>query len=148
MEQAFSTHVDEMIPAAAASNEVGWTGMPTRPADSPVVVAEPACEDRTFIPASVSAQSQPGRTLVKQFAVLSFLVIGLITVALSVLIAYTLRKDLLDREWGTTADFVRTETLQHLSPADFAAPLSASAQDHFAKLYHETVVMPEIVRVK
>jgi two-component system, NtrC family, sensor histidine kinase HydH len=94
------------------------------------------------------AQSRAGKTLVRQFGLLSLLVIGLITLALSLLIAYNLRKDLLEREWGTTADFIRTEALQHLSPADFAGPMAPSAQADFEKLYQQTVAMPEIVRVK
>ncbi|HSB81574.1 MAG TPA: ATP-binding protein [Candidatus Methylomirabilis sp.] len=93
-------------------------------------------------------RSHPGKTLIRQFALLSLLVIGLITLALSLLIGYNLRKDLLDREWGTTADFIRTEAQQRLVLADFMAPMTPSAQAHFEQLYHETVMMPEIVRVK
>lgn len=74
-------------------------------------------------------------SLVRQFAVLSLVVIGLITAALCLAIAHYLRKDLLEREWRTTADFIRTEALQALSPADFAAPEGLTAQRRFRAFY-------------
>ena len=57
-----------------------------------------------------------GLALTRQFAVLSFLVIGLITAALSAVMSNSLRKDLLDREWSTTADYIRTGILYPLIP--------------------------------
>jgi two-component system, NtrC family, sensor histidine kinase HydH len=87
-------------------------------------------------------------TLIRKFAVLSFLVIGLITVALAVTVSSTLRRDLLDREWGTTADYIRTSVLIHLSLRDFLQPDTETAQAHFEALYNQAVLMPEIVRVK
>ena len=89
-----------------------------------------------------------GTTLIRQFAILSLIVIGLITTALCLVISHYLRKDLLEREWGTTADFIRTEAFYHLTPADFAAPWSKTAQGRFRIFYEQTVIMPEIVRVK
>src|SRR5262249_313206 len=47
-----------------------------------------------------------------------------------------------------TTDYIRTETRHYLTPADFALPFSASAQEHFRNFYAKTVRMPEIVRVK
>jgi len=81
-------------------------------------------------------------------AYLSFFVIGLITVALCLVITYYLRKDLLEREWRITADYIRTEARHYLTPTDFALPFSPSAQEHFQDFYKKTVRMPEIVRVK
>ncbi len=89
-----------------------------------------------------------GAALTRQFAILSLIVIGLITAALSFVISFSLRKDLLNREWGTTADFIRTEAFQALTPRDFAAPWTKTAQEHFERFYQRTVMMPEIVRVK
>jgi len=86
--------------------------------------------------------------LTRQFAVLSFIVIGLITVALCLVITHYLRKDLLEREWRITADYIRTEARHYLTPADFALPFSPIAQEHFRDFYAKTVMMPEIVRVK
>src|SRR5215831_2987852 len=89
-----------------------------------------------------------GSALVRQFAILSLVVIGLITSALCFVISYQFRRDLLQREWGGTADFIRTEVHQVLTSADFAAPGTATAQQHFRHFYDQTVMMPEIVRVK
>lgn len=89
-----------------------------------------------------------GSALTRQFAILSLLVIGLITIALCFVISYQFRRDLLQREWGGTADFIRTEALQGLTAADFAAPETPTAQQHFRVFYEQTVMMPEIVRVK
>jgi len=89
-----------------------------------------------------------GLALTRQFAVLSLLVIALITTALSLVLFYYLRKDLLEREWGITADYTRTQAFYHLTPADFDFPQSAAAQKHFQAFYQQTVTMPEIVRVK
>jgi signal transduction histidine kinase len=89
-----------------------------------------------------------GNGLLRQFATLSLIVIGLITVTLSLVISYYLRKDLLDREWRLAADFTRTEALYHLTPADFDAPMSRQAQERFTRLYQQMRMMPEIVRVK
>jgi signal transduction histidine kinase len=89
-----------------------------------------------------------GLSLLRQFAILSFVVIAVITVALSLVISYQLRHDLLEREWRTTADYVHTEALGYLSPEDFAAPATTVAQEHFRAFYKQTVRMPEIIRVK
>jgi signal transduction histidine kinase len=89
-----------------------------------------------------------GSALTQQFAFLSLIVIGLIALALSALVSYALRRDLLDREWGTTANFIRTGILQHLSPGDFLQPDNEAAQEHFEAMYAQAVKMPEISRVK
>ena len=89
-----------------------------------------------------------GGALARQFAILSLIVIGLITAALCVVISNHLRESLLEREWGTTADFIRTEAVQNLAPSDFATPESEAAQRRLRGFYEQAVVMPEIVRVK
>ncbi len=89
-----------------------------------------------------------GTTLTRQFGVLSLAVTVLITAALCLVIAYFLRKDLLEHEWHVTADFIRTEATQHLGPGDFADPRSPQAAAHFETFYRQVVLMPEIVRVK
>jgi two-component system sensor histidine kinase HydH len=89
-----------------------------------------------------------GAALTRQFAILSLIVTAAITAALSLVISYDLQKDLLEREWGITADYVRTEAFYHLTPDDFAAPATRTARDHFEAFYRQTVTMPEIVRVK
>src|SRR5262249_2964772 len=97
---------------------------------------------------SSRTRRQAGTALTRQFAVLSFIVIGLITVALYLVITHYLRKDLLEREWRITADYIRTEARHYLTPTDFAQPFSPIAQEHFRDFYEKTVMMPEIVRVK
>ena len=123
------------VPDTRSSNEAGQGAAP----DS----ARPACGVRW-----TSEQCQTGSTLTRQFALLSLCVIGLIAVALSVGVSYALREDLLDREWGTTADYVRTVTLRHLSPQDFLQPESEASRAHFEIMSAQVVEMPEITRVK
>ena len=86
--------------------------------------------------------------LTRQFALLSFVVVGLISGALWVVISRVLQRDLLDREWGLTADYIRTEAHQRLTPADFVSPGDPASQQHFREFYQQAVMMPEIVRVK
>jgi signal transduction histidine kinase len=89
-----------------------------------------------------------GTGLLRQFAVLSLIVISLTATALAVVFSYYLRRDLLEREWRLTADYTRTEVLHGLTPADFDAPMTGQARERFEKLYRMMVMMPEIVRVK
>ena len=89
-----------------------------------------------------------GGSLIRQFAVLSLLVIALTTAALSVVISRALRDNMLEREWHVTADYIRLQAEAHLSPADFADPHSPAAKAHFSEFYREVMRMPEIVRVK
>ena len=91
---------------------------------------------------------QSGSALRRQFAVFSFAVIALITVALSVTVSSALRRDLLEREWGTTADYIRTGILQHLTLHDFSHADQEAPQARFEAFYTQAVAMPEIVRVK
>jgi two-component system, NtrC family, sensor histidine kinase HydH len=96
----------------------------------------------------LGAKWHTGTALIRQFAILGVIVVGLITTVLCVVISYYLRQDLLEREWGNTADFVRTEVAQNLSASDFVDPDSDRATAHFRRFYEQTVMMPEIVRVK
>jgi len=75
-------------------------------------------------------------------------VIAGITLTLALVLSFSLRRDLLEREWTVTADFVRTEAAYHLTPADFMEPGTPVAQAHFRDFYEQTVLLPEIVRVK
>ncbi len=89
-----------------------------------------------------------GSALTRQFAFLSIIVIGLIAVALSAVVSYTLRRDLLDREWGITADYIRNGILQNLSSDDFLQPDTPAARRHFEAMGAQAVEMPTISRVK
>ncbi len=99
-------------------------------------------------PAMTWAFGLHSAALTRQFAVLSLVVIGLITVAFCIVISRSLQQDLLNREWSTTADFIRTEATQILTVRDFAVPESPAAGERFLTFYQRTVVMPEIIRVK
>ena len=124
----------EFSPRTAGSLPVDWDGR--------------VCHALSEMGAWPFERWQSGSALTRQFAVLSFFVIGLITVALAATVSYSLRKDLLDREWSTTADYVRTAILHHLSPDDFLQPNADASREHFEALYTQAVAMPEIVRVK
>lgn len=100
------------------------------------------------MPPWLLTERQTGTALTRQFAILSLVVIGLITAVLSLLISFALRRDLLEREWGLTADYVQTGALFHLTPPDFAAPGTKQAQERFEVFYRQMVMMPEILRVK
>jgi two-component system, NtrC family, sensor histidine kinase HydH len=113
------------------------------------VDADPGvCHDVPIMAAWNLTRWRSGTELTRQFAILSFFVIGLIILALSMMISYALRKDLLEREWVITADYIRTGILYHLIPSDLAVPGTKTAQEHFEALYQQTVTMPEIFRVK
>src|SRR5262247_2431441 len=87
-------------------------------------------------------------SLTRQFGILSLVVVGLITTTFCLVISRSLKQDLLDREWSTTADFIRTEAIHNLKAEDFARPEHPEAQARFRLLYERAIVMPEIVRVK
>lgn len=89
-----------------------------------------------------------GKVLLRQFALLGFVVIGLITLVLSVMVSSVLRRDLLDREWVITADYVRTQILSLLKPRDLAMSDTDEAQSRFEQFSQQVVRMPEVFRVK
>lgn len=89
-----------------------------------------------------------GSSLTRRFAILSFMVIAATTTALSFVISYSLRRDMLAREWHVTAQYIRLQAQEHLTPSDFADPGSVTAQRHFRVFYEQVMRMPEIVRVK
>ncbi len=86
--------------------------------------------------------------LTKQFAVLSFLCISVLTGALWLIASYYLSKEMLEREWGSTATFIRTEARQRVSPEDFKASDFSTVAHKFERLHQEILMMPEIVRIK
>ena len=94
--------------------------------------------------------SQPtsGKVLLRQFAFLGLLVIGVITLVLSLMVSTVLRQNLLDREWITTADYVRAQILSHLTPAVLANPETTEATERFDRFGQQVATMPEVFRVK
>jgi len=86
--------------------------------------------------------------LLHQFAYLGLAVIGVITLVLSLTISDVLRRDLLEREWITTADYVRAQILSQLTPATLADPETAEAAERFERFFQQVASMPEVFRVK
>lgn len=89
-----------------------------------------------------------GRVLLRQFALLALVVIGVITLVLSFMISTSLRRDLLDREWITTADYVRAQILSHLTPKVLTNPATTEASERFARFVRQVSTMPEVFRVQ
>jgi len=89
-----------------------------------------------------------GKVLLRQFAFLGLVVIGLITLVLSLTVSSVLRRDLLDREWITTADYVRAQVLSHLTPAVLANTETVEATERFERFFQQVATMPEVFRVK
>jgi two-component system, NtrC family, sensor histidine kinase HydH len=96
----------------------------------------------------LSAEIHDGRALIRYFALLSLVLTALIATTLALVVSYYLRKDLLEREWRITADYVRTQAFYHLAPSDFAAPWSSTVQERFRAFFEHTVMMPDVVRIK
>src|SRR5262245_14882786 len=94
------------------------------------------------------ARPSDGASLIGRFALLSFLVIGATTVALSSVISSSLRRDMLAREWHVTAGYIHREAQQWLGPEDFANPATPHAREHFRRFYAEMMRVPETIRVK
>jgi len=96
------------------------------------------------------SSSRPAKeyNLTKRFALLSFICIGVLTAALGFIVSYYLTKEMLDREWETTAKFVRTETRQFVRPDDFKARDFMTVAQKFEHLHQQIIMMPEIARIK
>jgi len=98
---------------------------------------------------SALASSPPqGFSLEKRFALLSFVCIGTLAVALWFIAAHYLTKEMLDHEWGTTAKYIRAEIKQGVSPQDFKAQDLAAVANKFAELHRQITMMPDIARIK
>lgn len=82
------------------------------------------CDDFPAVITRTVTRSQTGKWLSRQFAILSLMIC-----VLSLVVSHYLRKDLLDREWQMTADYIRLHTLYYLAPTDFAAPKSLGILD-------------------
>ncbi len=94
------------------------------------------------------AEPTSGKVLLRQFAFLGLVVIGVITLILSLMVSSVLRRNLLDREWITTADYVRAQILSHLTPAVLAKPDTPEASERFQRFGWQVATMPEVFRVQ
>jgi two-component system, NtrC family, sensor histidine kinase HydH len=87
-------------------------------------------------------------SLLRTFAGLSLVVVGVIT-ALQIVVQWALlRDDLLQWERASTSEAIRAEALTMLASEDFTAWQSADAQARFARFFRLALSNPEILRVK
>ena len=86
--------------------------------------------------------------LTTRFGVYSFVCIGVMTAALWFIVSKDLTKDMLDREWETTAKIVRAEVKWHMTPEDFKAQDLSAVAPRFEDLLRQLIIMPDIVRIK
>ena len=99
--------------------------------------------------ASISFADFPDRfDLTKRFALLSFLCIGILTAALCWIASRYLSKEMLDREWKTTAQIIRAETRQTVTSDDFKAADPKTVEIKFDELHRQITAMPDITRIK
>ena len=70
------------------------------------------------------------------------------TVALWYIVSTYMINQILNHEWATMAQFVRTEVKQFLTPEDFKAEDRKSVGHKFDELLRQMTLMPEIVRFK
>ncbi len=89
-----------------------------------------------------------GKAFLRQFAILGLAAIALIALVLSLTISSTLRRDLLDREWIITADYIRAQVHSHLTSSVLANPKTAEAKERFERFFQQVATMPEVFRVK
>jgi len=84
----------------------------------------------------------------RDFFLFGLFVVGLMAATACAVITDPLQRAVLDREWSTTADFIRAEAIQTLTVADFEAPETPGARARFLKFYHRAMIIPDIVGVK
>lgn len=86
--------------------------------------------------------------LVTQFAVYSLICIAVMTAALWWMVSSYLVRQILDREWQTTAQIVRADVRKFLQEYDFKAEDRKSVGPKFSALLEHMRLFPEIVRFK
>ena len=87
-------------------------------------------------------------SLTTRFAVYSFLCIGLMTAVLWLIVSNYLVKQILEREWETTAQVVRADVSKFLEDYDFQAQDRKSVGHKFVALLDHMRLSPAIVRFK
>jgi len=87
-------------------------------------------------------------SLTTRFGVYSFVCIAIMTAVLWYIVSRNLTTDMLDREWETTAKFVRAEVEWHMNPEDFTAQDFGAVAPKFEQLHRQIIMMPDLVRIK
>jgi signal transduction histidine kinase len=86
----------------------------------------------------------------RQFAVLSLLTIGVSTLVAGLALAHFVEQAILDREWTSTAAFVRAAARDHLRPQDFGGMPGATppeSQDRLEEFTRQVRRLPEVLRL-
>jgi signal transduction histidine kinase len=86
----------------------------------------------------------------RQFTVLSLLTIGGSTLVVGLALAHFVEQAILDREWTSTAAFVRAAAHDQLRPQDFAAGRgvpSPDSQDRLEEFTRQVRRLPEVLRL-
>jgi two-component system, NtrC family, sensor histidine kinase HydH len=86
--------------------------------------------------------------LTTRFAIHSFICIGIMSVVLWFIVSHYMINEILDREWETTAAFIRTEVKEFLTAEDFKTKDRKSVGHKFEQLLQHITLMPNIVRFK
>jgi two-component system, NtrC family, sensor histidine kinase HydH len=87
-------------------------------------------------------------SLTTRFAVHSFICIGIMTAALWFIVSQYMISEILEREWQTTAEFVRGEVKEFLTAEDFKIKDRKSVGYKFEQLLGHITVIPDLVRFK
>ena len=86
----------------------------------------------------------------RQFAVLGLLTIGGSTLAVGLALAHFVEQAILDREWTSTAAFVRATAHDHLRPQDFGVGRRVpppDSQDRLEEFTRQVRRLPEVLRL-
>jgi signal transduction histidine kinase len=86
----------------------------------------------------------------RQFAVLSLLTIGGSTLVAGLALAHFVEEAILEREWTSTAAFVRAAARDHLRPQDFVGARGATppeSQDRLEEFTRQVRRLPEVLRL-
>lgn len=86
--------------------------------------------------------------LTTRFAVYSFLCIGIMTAALWFIVSHYLINQILQREWKTTAQIVRSDVKEYLTAEDFRTTDRKAVGHKFDELLRHITLIPDIVRFK
>ena len=86
--------------------------------------------------------------LLQKFSILSLLGIGILILVLGYTISYFLARNILDREWTTLAQVVRSQVEEHSLYPLFSSPSLPTEQRRYEELISPLKRIPEIRRIK
>jgi two-component system, NtrC family, sensor histidine kinase HydH len=87
-------------------------------------------------------------SLTARFGFYSFLCIGIMATALWFIVSQYMISEILEREWQSTAQFVRGEVKEFLVPEDFKTRDRKSVGYKFEQLLRHITTVPDLVRFK